>query len=340
MNAEEPLLTSITSAALREDAEISVLFPPGFDGETLPLIINLHGGGDDRTSLVEAKPLYDELMSSGELPRAIVASFTAGLSFYAGGYEAFIVDEYPSFLHREFGVSLEPEETAITGVSMGGYGSLKIAFKHPERFAAVAALEPGVLPHLDYQPELSADNWWCLGSIDADVWGDPIDAERWRADNPANLVIANAERIRNSALAVYLECGDEDLLNLHWGTEFLHRTLWDAQIPHEYRLVRWADHLGPSIPERLLDAHRFLAKGLTGGRLAPRDITLTDAEAAYAADFANGNEPTESAAAVYDPLGPRAPAVLHAMFAPNLARAEEMIAASPKFKRFREGETP
>ncbi len=334
MNADEPLLTSIASGALGKEVEVSVLFPPGFDGETLPLIINLHGGGDDRRSLVDARPLYDDLMTSGELPRAIVASFTAGLSFYADGYEAFVVDEYPSFLHREFGVSLEPEDTAITGVSMGGYGSLKMAFKHPERFSAVAALEPGVLPHLDYQTELGADNWWCVDTIDVDVWGDPVDATRWRADNPANLVIDNADRIRSSGLAIYIECGDEDLLNLHWGTEFLHRTLWDQQIPHEYRLVRWADHLGPSIPERLLDAHRFLAKGLTGGRLAPRDIALTDGENAYAADFANGNPDAENADPVYDPLGPRAPAVLSAMFAPSLARAEKVIAASPKFRRF------
>jgi len=334
MNFSEPLLTRITSEALGAEVEISVLFPPKFDRETLPLIINLHGGGDDRRSLADSKPLYDGLITSGQLPRAVLASFSAGLSFYTGGYEAFIVDEYPSFLHREFGVSLDPKDTAITGVSMGGYGSLKVAFKHPDRFCAVAALEPGVLPHLNYQTELSAENWWSKDTIDVGAWGDPVDVERWQADNPANVVIDNAELIRRSGLAIYLECGDEDLLNLHWGTEFLHRTLWDQQIPHEYRLVRWADHLGPSIPERILDAHSFLSKGLTGGRRAPRDIPLTEAEAAYAADFANGIQPDEKAVPVYDPLGERAPAVLRAMFGLSLARAEKMIAGSPKFKRF------
>lgn len=334
MNFHQPLLTNIPSEALGAEVEISVLFPPEFDGETSPLIINLHGGGDDRRGLTDSKPLYDALMTSGDLPRAVVASFSAGLTFYTGGYEAFIVDEYPAFLHREFGVSLLPEDTAITGVSMGGFGSLKVAFKHPERFGAVAALEPAVLPHINYQTELSADNWWSKDTLDVGVWGEPVDVERWQADNPANIVLENAERIRSSGLAIYLECGDEDLLNLHWGTEFLHRTLWDQQIPHEYRLVRWADHLGPSMRERLLDAHSFLAKGLTGGRLAPRDIVLTDAETAYAVDFANGVQPDESAVPVYDPLGDRGPAVLQAMFGPSLAHADKVIAASPKFKRF------
>lgn len=334
MNFPEPLLTSILSEALGEEVEISVLFPPDFDGEPLPLIISLHGGGDDRDSLAYAKPMYDDLMTTGQLPRAVIASFTAGLSFYAGGFEAFIVDEFPSFLHREFGVSLEPKDTAITGVSMGGYGALKIAFKHPERFCSVAVIAPAILPHVNYQTELSADNWWNKDIHDVNVWGDPVDVKRWQADNPANLAIDNAERIRNSGLTIYLECGDEDLLNLHWGTEFLHRTLWDQQIAHEYRLVRWGDHLGPSFPERMLDTNNFLAKGMTGGRHVLRDIPLTEAEAAFAADFANGIEPAEEVVLAFDPLGERAPAILRAMFSESLARAEKAIAASPKFKRF------
>ena len=334
MDFDTPLLTNISSESLGTEVEISVLFPPRFDGETLPLILNLHGGGDDRRSLVESKPIYDALMLSGDLPRAVVASFSAGLSFYSGGYEAFIVEEYPEFLHREFGVSLLPADTAVTGVSMGGFGSLKVAFKFPERFGVVAALEPGVLPHVSYQTELSADNWWSKDTIDLGVWGDPVDVEQWQADNPASIVLENADRIRDSGMSIYLECGDEDLLNLHWGTEFLHRTLWDQQISHEYRLVRWADHLGPSMPDRMLDSNRFLAKGLTGGRLAPRNIELTEEETSYAADFANGAEIDETSDPVYDPLGVRAPAILQAMFGPSLARADKVIEASPKFKRF------
>ena len=84
----------------------------------------------------------------------------------------------------------------------------------------------------------------------------------------------------------------------------------------------------------MLDTNNFLAKGLTGGRHAPRDIPLTEAEAAFAADFVNGIQPIEDAALVFDPLGKRASAVLRAMFGPSLAGAEKVIAASPKFKRF------
>ena len=64
MDFDTPLLTNISSESLGTEVEISVLFPPRFDGETLPLILNLHGGGDDRRSLVESKPIYDSLMLS------------------------------------------------------------------------------------------------------------------------------------------------------------------------------------------------------------------------------------------------------------------------------------
>jgi S-formylglutathione hydrolase len=40
--------------------------------------------------------------------------------------------------------------------------------------------------------------------------------------------------------------------------EFLHRVMWDHDIPHEYRLVRNADHLGKTMNPRMRDALRFL----------------------------------------------------------------------------------
>ena len=62
---------------------------------------------------------------------------------------------------------------------------------------------------------------------------------------------------------------------------FLHRTLWDLQIPHEYRLVRWGDHVGVSMADRLMNVMGFVGASLRGGRAEPRDIPLNEAERAY-----------------------------------------------------------
>ena len=308
------------------------MFPPEFEGETLPLIINLHGGGDDRRSLAGSKPMYEDLMISGDLPRAVVASFSAGLSFYTGGYEVFIVDEYPAFLNSEFGVSLRPEDTAITGVSMGGFGSLKVALKHPERFGTVAALGARCATSHNLSEELSADNWWSKGAIEKARGASPWTKSSGRQITPQTL-LWRMRREFVSGISIYLEwrrrSAESALGNGILASDSLGPANSARVSSREVGRPSWA-----CIPERLLDAHSFLAKGLTGGRLASRDIVLTDAEAGYAADFVNGVEPDDSAAQCMSPLSDRAPAVLQAMFAPGLSSADELIAASPKFKRF------
>lgn len=73
----------------------------------------------------------------------------------------------------------------------------------------------------------------------------------WESNNPANLARANAGQIRASGLAIYIDAADHDFLNAHDGAEYLHRTLWDLDLSHEYHLVRDADHGGPTMLPRL-----------------------------------------------------------------------------------------
>jgi S-formylglutathione hydrolase len=61
-------------------------------------------------------------------------------------------------------------------------------------------------------------------------------------------------------LGIYLDVGDQDMLYLHEGTEFLHRILFDAGLGHEYRLVHGAEHVGPSLEPRLADAIGFIGR--------------------------------------------------------------------------------
>ena len=41
----------------------------------------------------------------------------------------------------------------------------------------------------------------------ADV--EPLDEDYWAANNPGTIAKRNADRIRNSGLAIYIECGDK-----------------------------------------------------------------------------------------------------------------------------------
>jgi len=314
-------LLEMASSARGEQVGLSVLLPPGFDrSRSLPLIINLHGGGSDRYALSLAKDLYADMFADGTLDPCVVVSFTSGpYSFYAGMWESFVADDLPQEMHTRFNTSLDPKKTALTGVSMGGFGSLKIGFKNPNRFAAIAAMEPGILPSLNYEEALTTANFWTRGSLDELVWGSPVDVDAWEADNPASIAKKNAKEISEGLVAIRVECGDNDLLNLHWGAEFLHRVLWDHGIQHEYQLVRWGDHLGLSLVRRLRDSHAFIAKVFRGEAEEPRNLPLNDAERRYLAWAATGGTEGENDTGVQlQGFDERAPSLLAAMFGDRL----------------------
>lgn len=53
-------------------------------------------------------------------------------------YFTYIGKELPLFLERMFRFSSKREDTSVMGVSMGGYGALKLALTYPERFGFCA----------------------------------------------------------------------------------------------------------------------------------------------------------------------------------------------------------
>lgn len=145
----------------------------------------------------------------------------------------------------------EFNQCAISGISGGGYGALKIAFAHPTAFNAVAVMQPML------EPGLAASDVGPRNRLHHSAGGPPqlIGVERdpavWESNNPANRARQHRQEIQDSGLAIYLEAADDDFLNAHDGAEFLHRLLWGLDISHEYRLVRGADHGGPTMRPRL-----------------------------------------------------------------------------------------
>ena len=284
-------LHEVRSEIRDEAVPVSVILPPGFnESDTdLPLLIHLHGGGGDRNTLIGLSDLYAHMFNNETIPPMVVVSFSGGPgSFYYGSWEDFVTEELPVWANQTFGTSLDPQKTLMTGISMGGYGTLKIAFKNPDRFKAIAPMEPAIMPTLEWPKENTRASWWLpKASVEA-IWGAQSGPEKFLQDNPANLVDTNAQKIKASDLDIYLEVGDQDFIQLQDGAEFLHRVLWDNDIPHEYHLVRWADHVGISLNDRIIEAHAFLAASLNGGKAEPTDLVLTEEERAYAENAMSG----------------------------------------------------
>jgi S-formylglutathione hydrolase len=256
-----------------DDVPYAVILPPGYEQSgAMPLCLVLHGGGGSHQNLIDSKPIYDELWASGTIPPIVFASAgTSPLGFYldhkdsAVRWERFIAQDFIEHLRSTYNVRRDRASTIISGISMGGHGSLRIGFRHPDRFVAVAALEPAVDPALQVDTVTARNRFFYPlvldsgGDHSADrLVGTHRDAALFESNNPANLAIANAHAIRASSLAIYIEAGDEDVFNLHDGAEFLHRVLWDLDISHEYHLVRGADHVGPSLAHRMRDIYSWV----------------------------------------------------------------------------------
>ena len=261
----ESLATDLVTAGA---VEYAILLPDGYDpdGEALPLLLLLHGGGGDREHLSRLAPQISEMWAAGDLPSMVVATpSVASGSIYLDSndgkerWESFVMDEFLPHLRGRFQVGRQREKTMVTGISMGGIGSLRLGFKYSETFGAVAAMEPAAWPGLTWDAIPDRSKFRSPEHI-ARLFGDPFDHDRFGRENPASIIESDPSRLQDSA--IYIEIGDRDGYGFVEGADFMHRLLWRYRIPHEFRLVRWADHVGSTIMERSRDRFRFLARYL------------------------------------------------------------------------------
>ena len=281
-------LFDVSSEQLASTIPVSVLAPTPVEGEELPVFIHLDGGVGDRTALVKRRRLVADMIAAGVIPRSLHVSFSGGATeFYQDKWEQWICTELPNWVSDKYTANTDSQHLVLTGISVGGYGTLKVGFKFPNRFKAIAAMEPVIMPSLTWPAQHTRASWWMLESSAVATWGQPF-PESYLANHPPNLALANAELINESDMSIYLEVGDEDMLNLQDGAEFLHRVLWDCDIAHEYHQVRWADHGGSSLDDRFVEAMAFLAAALAGGKRQPRDLPLTNSEQDFVDYFFDG----------------------------------------------------
>lgn len=261
---------ALSSQKVPGELGIAVYHPPGYDAqraEPYPLLLLLHGGNGSERDLLYFTQIFDDEILAGRLPPAVIAMPSARRSLYmdfrdgSQRWERFILEDVLPFVRRSAHVAQGRDGTLLAGISMGGLGALRMAFKHPHLFAAVAALEPAIEPKLAWKGVGPETGFWRPESVLHPIFGNPVDADYWEANNPTTIAHRNPERLLE--LGIYLEVGDQDSLYLYEGAEFLHRVLFDARLAHEYRLVHGADHVGRSLGPRMANALDFLGRQIS-----------------------------------------------------------------------------
>lgn len=222
-------------------------------GKKYQVLYLLHGFSGDCTVWTR----YSNIERYVQQHRLAVVCASVGNSFYAdmvhgGKYRSFMLEELPAFIRHTFPVSHRREDTFIAGISMGGYGALRLALERPELFSQAASLSGAV-------DVISMAQMF--GGNPATGFGDIFPPEELLPGS-GNDLPALAEKLLAKGVdlpRIYQCCGTEDFLyKLNLGVRERFQALnldytysespgvhdweyWDSQIP---RLLSWLKPAG------------------------------------------------------------------------------------------------
>ena len=166
----------------------------------------LHGLSDDASAWQRYTNI--EILAR-ELDLAVIMP-TGGRSMYTDmtngqAYFSYLTEELPEYLQKLFRLNLKRENTAIAGLSMGGYGAFKAALLRPELYSAAGSFS-GVLG-LQFFPKIEDESMrreftQLFGDLDRAV-GSTYDPLVW---------LENAAKEPSAYPRLYASCGRQDEL--------------------------------------------------------------------------------------------------------------------------------
>lgn len=144
------LQTQFFSDALTVAVTVNVILPEprmgigvqasGSAAQDPAVLYLLHGYSDDHSIWMRRTSVerYAASHNLAVIMPAVNHSFYAN-ELHGERYWDFVSEELPRVMHRFFRLSQDPARTFVAGLSMGGYGAMKLALTHPERFGAAAS---------------------------------------------------------------------------------------------------------------------------------------------------------------------------------------------------------
>ncbi|MFO1052592.1 MAG: alpha/beta hydrolase-fold protein [Planctomycetota bacterium] len=267
------------------------------DDSPLPVVLWLHGlnDGNWRFHNEGGAATLEALRDRGEIGDMIVVAPTvARQTMYLDGesngkVETAIAHDLLDWVTKTYPrAQKDAAHHAIMGVSMGGYGAMKIAMHHPELFGVVAVHSAAILPadpdDLPAQFEQMRDRM-TRGLGVAEVLGDPIDKDKWAAQMPMAMLDAMPKE-KLAALRIYFDVGTRDRYGLTAPNQAFDAALTKKEIAHTFRLVEDGGHSwgSESMSDNLEQSFRFV-----GAAFAAKVEKATPAASAPAATPAAGH---------------------------------------------------
>jgi enterochelin esterase-like enzyme len=216
-----------------------------------PVIYFLHGGGGDENQLTYYVNSYvDPYITQKKVPECIVAFPSCGTQsfFLDSGIiynnqnfnpDSYFIKEFIPHIDSTYRTINDRKSRAISGMSMGGYGTYHFAFKYPQLFCAAGPFSAGG-PYVNGTPKFSGYS---------------------KADDPHILVVTNEAKLNNGQMRCYISVGSTDLGLVPYNKD-LADSCKNHKITYVYTVVPNVGHdLGGQMNVDGLQAVQYITNG-------------------------------------------------------------------------------
>jgi S-formylglutathione hydrolase FrmB len=225
------------SAALKKNVGYNICLPSAYatsPERRFPVVYYLHGYEGNESSYLEYVRHWRD--ATGRIGPIILVLVNGGeTSFFTDSPdgtvpgETVVVKELIPHIDAKYRTLAAREGRSLHGYSMGGFGALKLGFKHPEMFSSVVSYGATLSDAAEFKKH--------LGKVFTRQFGG--DAQRYAENDPLVLAERNTGKIRDR-LGIRIVVGTKDeFLPRH---RALHEKLNSLKVPHEYEEIPKAKH--------------------------------------------------------------------------------------------------
>lgn len=236
---------TVQSKLLNRELRYGLYLPPSYNtspNKKYPVLYFLHGLNENEmrwSTRGHTDLMLDKMIFDGKVGEFIVVVPFGAVSFYTNTrdgsekWEDALVTEFIPAIESTYRVNATRSTRGISGISMGGYGALKIAMRHPDLFGSASAHSPVLIADLAAAqvPGRFRLNMF-LGLFDR-IYGINQDLSYWEANNPMTLA---KDTKKLNGQKIYFDCGTEDEYGFAAGVKQLDDLLTKAGYPHEAHL--------------------------------------------------------------------------------------------------------
>ena len=232
---------TVKTPNLKGRGSMCVFVPNGAIETHLPIVILLHGvygSANSWSQMAGAHRTAQRMIDAGRIRPMILTMPSDGLwgdgsaylPHHGLNFEKWIVEDVPDAVMEGIPQAKKSKQLFISGLSMGGFGALRLGAKYPEKFTAISGLSS--ITNLDQMPLFVEE------PLEDYHQNDPLDES----------VFLTIKKNQDRLPPVRFDCGSNDLLIEH--NRLLHAQLVAENILHTYEEFEgkhewsyWEEHL-------------------------------------------------------------------------------------------------